>query len=74
MIGGLFLYMAAWNGWDRYRRETRDPLARRGVLSRWWFELTLTFLPITFLLPVLKLVIMAIAVDWIARGVEYLLH
>jgi len=73
MIGGLFIYMAAWNGWDRYRSKARDPLSRPSSIGLWWFSLTMAF-PILLgaLVPIVRLAIMAIAVDGIALLIEHI--
>jgi len=74
MIGGLFVYMRAWNGWDRHRQETRDPLAIPGRFGMWWFRLSLGCPLAGLLVPLFRLAIMAITVDWIALWIEGLRH
>ena len=71
MIGGLFVYMAAWNGWDRYRQESRDPLATPGFFGMWWLRLGLGCPMVGLLVPLFRLAIMAVAVNWIAQWIEH---
>ena len=73
IAGGFFIYMAAWNGWDRYRSETQDPLAASSSLGLWWFKLTLIFPVLTgVLVPIVRLLLMSIAVDGLALLIQHL--
>jgi hypothetical protein len=72
MISGLFIYMAAWNGWDQYRREARDPLSMPSSISLWWFSLTMAFPILGLAVPIMRLLIMAIAVQGLAPLIEHL--
>ena len=71
MIPGLFLYMGAWNLWDRYRAQTKDTLAIR---SGWWanFGIVLPFVGV--LVPIVRLAIGALVVHGAVLLVHGLLH
>ena len=76
MLGGLFLYMLTWNGWDRYCRDSGShPSLAPYSIRVWWFGLGLRF-PVAcgLLVPLTRLIMMVVVVGGFASLIHHLRH